>query len=286
MSIFIHHKKIKKDYQRQNSPNPFFRRLPVAKNRHLTVKWYLLLSTWSLIFLIWFFFAAPWWRLQRVTISGLTRVAEGEVAQIIWNQSNATYWLFFSQSNIFLFDEKTAAQQIIAKYNVAGVVIKKIWPHTLSLQINERPYAFIFKEGSGLFYASSDGYIIKPATVSAEDKQKYFLLENTNPETLIAANNKINISSDYLTFILTLNSALELHPDLPVAEFIIDSELNTVKVKFVAGPLAYFNVKDAISSQVNILLLVKKEKIKDNFKKTNYIDLRYGSRVFINPDFN
>ncbi|MFA6995176.1 MAG: hypothetical protein WC249_02070 [Patescibacteria group bacterium] len=282
----IHHKKIKKDYQRKNSPNPFFRRPPKAKNFHLTLKWWLILGFLSLFFLIWLFLAAPWWRLQKVTISGLTRVSEGEVAKIIWDQSATNHWLFFNESNIFLFDGQVASQQIIAKYNLAGVIIKKEWPHTLNLLISERPYAFIYKEGSQFFYASNDGYIIKQATVSEEDKQKYFLLENTNHDTLIADNNKINIGNEYLTFILALDAALKAQAGLPVAEFIIDSELNTVKVKFIDGPIAYFNVKDAINSQINVLLLVKKEKIKDNFKKTNYIDLRYGSRVFINPSFN
>jgi pyruvate/2-oxoglutarate dehydrogenase complex dihydrolipoamide dehydrogenase (E3) component len=59
-------------------------------------------------------------------------------------------------------------------------------------------------------------------------------------------------------------------------------EFNTIKVKFRNGPLVFFNTKTDVVSQIDRLVLVKKEKIGDNFSKTNYIDLRYGSRIFIN----
>jgi cell division septal protein FtsQ len=280
-----YHKKVKKDYQRKNSPNPFFRRQPIRQKRHFG--WLFSLAGVAAIMLtIWFFFAAPWWRLQNIEIIGLTRVSNAEIDNLIYNQAATKRWLLFSENNIFLFDSSSITKKIIADYHLAGLKIKKVLPHTLSLIVSERPYAFIFQEGSMEFYASSDGYVIRQPVVAPADEKKYFILENKNAATLIGGDNKINISSEYLQFILNLQSVLSLHHELPVDRFIIDQEFNTIKVKFTNGPLAYFNVKDAIDSQINILLLVKKDKIKDNFSKTNYIDLRYGNRVYINPDFN
>jgi cell division septal protein FtsQ len=287
MTMFksAYRKRVKKDYQRKNSPNPFFRHKAPAPKSH-TWRWKIILILAALIFLVWFIFAAPVWRLQDLKITGLTRVPNSEIEKIIYNQSLTKRWLGLVESNIFLFDSAAATKQIKTVYNLADLKITKSLPHTLELLVSERPYAFIFQEGSAQYYASSDGYIIRQPAVAVSDTKKYFTLENKNAGTLIGSDDKINISADYLQFIFNLETTLSNHQDLPVERFIIDQEFNTIKVKFTNGPLVYFNIKDSADSQVNVLLLVKKEKIKDNFSKTNYIDLRYGNRVFINPDFN
>jgi len=173
-------------------------------------------------------------------------------------------------------------KNILTSYNLATLQIVKKPAHTLLVKVGERPYSFIFQQGNDLFYASGDGYIIRESVVTDADKTKYLILENKNNNNLITDNNKIGISDDYLSFILALANNLSTKPELPVERFIIDQEYNTIKVKFRDGPLAYFNTKTDVKSQVDRLLLVKKEKIKDNFSKTNYIDLRYGDRIFIN----
>jgi cell division septal protein FtsQ len=239
-----------------------------------------------IIFLTWFFLGSAFWRLQNLNVVGLTRVDPSGLEKIVWDQTGERRGLFFHQSDIFLFNKQEAEQAIGANYNFAGVNINKIWPRTLKINVQERPYAFIYQEGSSLFYAAADGYIIKEPAVSPDDQKKYLILENKNSATLIGDDNKIKVTSGYLSFLLDLNNHLAAEAaDLPLERFIIDQELNTVKVKFSNGPLVYFNVQDSAEDQISRLLLVKKEKIKDNFSKTNYIDLRYGDRVFINPDF-
>ncbi len=279
------YKRIKKDYQSKNLHNPFFHKKAKAVNPHRW-KWILSAIILVILFMIWFIFAAPLWRIQEVRVSGLTRLGSAELETIIWNETNNRRGLFFHESNIFLFRREAIIKNIVATYNFSGAEITKKWPHTLELKVIERPYAFIFQEGNAYYYASADAFIIKEPAVSEEDKKKYFILENKNSGTLVTMNEKINIKDDYLSFIFDLNQRLAAYPELPVERFIIDQEFNTVKVKFVSGPVVFFKIQEGTDVQVNRLLLVKREKIKDNFSKTNYIDLRYGDKIFINPDFN
>ena len=117
--------------------------------------------------------------------------------------------------------------------------------------------------------------------VNPDDLKKYFILENKTPTTLINQD-KIDIPADYLNFILNLSQSLTAYPELPVENYQIDQEFRSISVKFINGPTVYFNTKLVASEQLNRLIIVKKEKIKDNFSKVNYIDLRYGDRIFIN----
>ena len=273
-------KKIKKDYQCKNLRNPFFH-----KNKKGSLKKKVKLFLVSLFFfvavLIWFFGFSSFWRLSNIEVSGLTRHSDNELKQLIYNQSESHIYLFFKENNTLFFDSKKARQQILTNFNFANVEIKIKLPKTIEIKVSERPYAFIFEEGSVNYYASIDAYLIKETTVNPEDLKKYFILENKTSISLIK-NNKIDIPSEYLNFVLNLSRALSNQSDLQVEKFEIDQGYRSISVKFVNGPTAYFNTKLIASEQLDRLILVKKEKIKDNFSKVNYIDLRYGDRIFIN----
>lgn len=272
-------KKIKKDYQAKSLKNPFFRRKKGGKRR-----WWRCLFGVIIIFLfalLWFFLASPIWRLKEINISGLTRVAPEALEEIIWEQTQNRHLLFFRENNLFLF-KRSVAEKRLADFNFASLEIKKKWPWRLEIIVGEKPYAFIFQEGSSLFYASADGYLIKEAPISETERQKYFLLENKNSQSLIGPDDRILIKDDYRSFIIELAAAIGSSPELVLDRLIIDQEFNTLKVKFIDGPLVYFNTQSSAADQLSRLLLVKKEKIKDNFNKVNYIDLRYGGRIFIN----
>lgn len=278
-------RKIKKDYQNKNLQNPFFHQKKKKGSGRRFFKWFLLLVIFLIILGIWFFLASDVWRIKKINIVGLTRVASSEVENPIWEQTKLSRGFIFRQSNLFLFDKDEAAKLIMNSYNFASLNISRRLPGTLEVKVGERPYAFIFQQGTNFYYSSSDGSLIKDSAVLEADKQKYFILENKNSLNLIDDKNKIIIKDDYLQFIINLAAQLTNYPDQPVERYIIDQEFNTVKVKFLNGPLVYFNIKADSAGQINRLLLVKKEKIKDNFSKTNYIDLRYGDRIFINPEF-
>ena len=274
-------KRIKKDYQSKNLKNPFFKKKEKKKTGNFK-KYFLVLILILIIAVAWFFLASSVWRLKNIVVEGLTRIDSSEIKNIAWSREDNRRWLFFKESNFFLFQADALQEEILDKYNFANLEIKKKIPGTISIKISERPYAFIFQEGSTYLYASNDGYVIKEAVVSPEDMSKYFILENKSNSISINEKDKITLKDDYLNFIFSLNQLLSAYQDLPIEKFIIDQELNSVIVKFIDGPAVYFNVKDDLNKQVEYLSLVKKEKIGDNFNKTNYIDLRYGSKIFIN----
>jgi len=275
---------IKKDYQRKHLKNPFFRQNQEGRGWHF-FRWLIWGGLTLMIFLAWLLFMSPWLRLQKIEISGVTRRQNADIESLIWQQASLKRMLFFKQSSLLLFDKAEASQKLLEEYNFASVSLKKRLPGTLRVNISERPYAFIFKEGDRLAYADKSGYLITETAVSEEDRAKYFILENLNSDSLLDAKNKLRVGSEYLDFAFSLYNYLSTFSDLPLEKFIIDQEQNTLKAKFVSGPTAYFSTADEVFAQVDRLVLVKNEKIRDNFSRTNYIDLRYGSRVYINPEF-
>jgi len=150
----------------------------------------------------------------------------------------------------------------------------------LSVDIEERPYAFIWQEQGTSYYSDSKGFIIRDSQVNPEDFSKFPVIENQTPDSLIE-NDYLKIDPSYLTFIFAVKSVAEKNPETAIAKFMVSQELNTIKVQFQDGLLAYFSIKDDATKQIDKFLIVKKEKIKDNLSKINYVDLRYGDKVYI-----
>jgi cell division septal protein FtsQ len=273
-------KKIKKDYQCKNLRNPFFHK---AKKGTKKKPWLLFLMIYIVLFsvLLWFFAFSNFWRLSNIEVSGLTRRSDEDLKILITNQSSSKHFIFFNENNILFFNTDQARTEILKNFNFANVEVTTKWPRTVKVDVLERPYSFIFREGSVIYYASADAYLIKEIAVNPEDLKKYFILDNNSPTSLLN-DDKIDIPSDYLGFIINLARSLEAYPELIAENYQIDQGYRSVNVKFLNGPTVYFNTKLVAAEQLERLVLVKKEKIKDNFSKINYIDLRYGDRLFIN----
>lgn len=280
-------KKLKKDYQRKNLKNPFFRQRK-EKTEHRFGKLIIISSVIAFFACIWFFFAAPLWRVNDLEIKGLTRFEESEVRNIIEDAKKETIMLVLKRNNIFLFQTEETADLIKEKFSLAEVKIKKSFPHKLIIEISERPYSFVYQEKEKSFFSSSDNYLIKEIDLAGADREeaaKYFLIENKNSVSLVKENNRLDLSKEYLDFIFQLKEELNNYPELLIEKFIIsDQYFNSVFVKIKDGPQILINVKDGAREQIERLILVKNTKIKDNFNKLDYIDLRYGDKLYFSPE--
>ena len=299
--------KIKKDYQAKKLANPFFRkkeRKPEGKALKATK--IILLFFILPLFIIWFLFLSPWLSISNIDILGTEIIESQEILNTLEKDLSEKKLGIFQRNNILIFNKQLAASHLQEEFNLAGIVMKKRFPNKIIIEISERPYAFIYKEQEDYYFSSSDNYLMAKidfnqearegstelegqdidwVSLTEEEKQKYFIIENKNTTSLINDSDKIKLTSDYVNFILNLKRELEVYPELPLDKFIIaDQYFNSVFVKIKEGPQIYFNVNKDIKVQLENLIIVKNDKIKDNFNKLEYIDLRYGDKIYFFPE--
>ena len=273
-----HFHKIKKDYQIKNLHNPFFNHQQANPGQRLKWRWYLISSSALLIALIYLLFLSPLFIIKTIIINGYSRVPKSSLESIVWQQTSQKLIWPFKQNNFWLFKSQQASNTLTSTFNLSKVTISKNLFNTLKVDIEERPYAFIWREQGTYSYSDNQGVIINQP-VSNDDLKKMIIIANESSSTMID-NGKINLGQEYLTFIFNLEGSLNKYPDFKIDHFIIDQDFWTVKVQLVNGPKIYFNIKDNIDKQIEKLLVVKNEKIKGNFSKTDYIDLRYGDKIY------
>jgi cell division septal protein FtsQ len=277
---------IKKDYQTKNLKNPFFHsNKNNKKTRSLGAGIYVIGVLVIICFLLYGLFFSPLFAITSIKINGLGRLPESAISQRLWDQTDKKSIWPLKQKNILLFKTKDAEADLMANFNFSKIKINKKLFNSLSVDIEERPYAFIWQEkdvqGNEVnYYSDSKGFIIRDSVVNPDDLKKFPVIANDTPNSLIE-NDYLKIDPNYLTFIFAVKSVAEKNPDTAIYKFLISQDPDTIHVSFLDGLLAYFSVKDDAAKQIDKLLIVKKEKIKDNLSKINYVDLRYGDKVYI-----
>ncbi len=273
---------IRPDYQKKDLQNPFFEKKGSVRKKLPWWLWFLVLV--PLLGLVYLFLLSPWFDIKDITVSGLGRLPESAIQANIWHQSEESSLGIFKQKNIFLFKLADSETGLMSEFNFSKIKItKKYFPGRLIVQIEERPYAFIWQEAGKSYYSDSQGFIINNEEVSPEDLERLPVIENQTLEPLIRAG-RLELSSNYLSFIFNFLASAEKYPDLTIKQFIVpqeDKNLKSIRVLFNNGLLAYFDVSSSIEQRLSDLEVVKNQKIKDNLDKVSHVDLRYGDKIFI-----
>ena len=151
-------------------------------------------------------------------------------------------------------------------------------PHTISINISERSCALIWENASSsCYFVDPNGFLIKDIGVQDADRNNLPVV--SDERGLPSDGNQINLDRQYLDFMLELYSKIG-KTDLKVDKFVIDKNPDTLRVNLKNGPFLLFSLKEDQDKQLGKLIILRQEKLKDNFNNIQYFDLRYGDKVY------
>lgn len=271
-------------YQSKKYTNPFFQDTKKRRRRFGSrLNKDKIIFSLCLVFmglLIWFFMYSGYFAISATEVKGEGRIDPGLIEKIVWEQIGESYFIFLPQKNIFIFNKNKLRAAIQEKFALSNLEIEKKLPNKIIIRFIEKEYALIWQEGERYYYGDVHGDIITElANILDVNKSNYPLIQNQKSEKLEA--DLAGIEAPYLEYILNLFQILAAHKDnLPLDYFIIDNEQNKVKIKLLDGPKLYFNINEDANKQINKVLVVKEEKLKNDFFKKEYIDVSIGDSVY------
>lgn len=225
-----------------------------------------------------FLYFSSFFNIKHINISGNQKIASSEIEGIIRKQADTKRFLIGSQNNINLFSKSQLSSKLKALYYFEKLSINKDLPGTLNLDIEERKFSLIWLEGEKYYYIDGSGNVFSEADPLEIKQDKYPLVENKREIKTDGIN--VNLGQEIIRFIMNLfNIFNEKYGDIKIDRFILDADINTVKILIQNGPLVYFDTAKDASAQINKLIIIK-EKLKNDFNNKQYIDLRYGDRVY------
>ncbi|MFH1822692.1 MAG: cell division protein FtsQ/DivIB [Patescibacteria group bacterium] len=278
---FLKRKKSSTSFSKNKHKNPFFQNKRRSNfSQFLTLKIKLIIISVFIVSggCIYFFCFTNFFIIKQIEITGLTKLTSAEIEEIAWQQTNGRRFIIGSQKNIFLFNETKLINTLNSSYGFDQIIITKKIPNLIKLELKEKSYAFIWHENEKYYYTDINGSVINEVSPLEITGKKYPLIYNETNNQII--NNKIGVDIRYVDYVLKLFNEFKSSNEIIIERFIIDQELNTIKMVIISGPQVYFNIEEDLTKQINKLLVVKKEKLKDDFNKKSYIDLRFGDRVY------
>lgn len=230
---------------------------------------------------VWFFCFSPYFNIEMINAAGAEKISFREIEDFAWQQTEQRRLLLGSQKNLFLFDDDKLAENLNKLYCFDDLKIEKKFPDKLIINLKEKTYSAIWRESSTdkYYYIDSEGNIIDETNPLEIKNKNYPLIDHIGENAI--ADRKIEKQNDNIDYIVRLFDKFKKEkPGFTIERFIIDNEINTVKIKINQGTEIYFNTKEDMDKQINKLMIIITEKLKDNLNNKKYIDLRYGDRVY------
>lgn len=228
---------------------------------------------------VWLFFFSPVFSVKSIDIQGAGRVSAAELKIEIWKQTNKKRMLLGSQGNIFLFNSRELSLRLQNEYNLANLSVKKKLFSTITVNLKEKDCAVIWRESENDYCLDSNGNEIFSAPLGTIIQTDCPLIHNLGN---VRESNAPKTESKIISYASKLRDELKSDKyGIKLGYFIVDdNEPNSLMVVIANGPKIYFNTGEDMNEQLTRLAVLKEKTLKDDFIKKEYIDLRYGNKVY------
>jgi len=282
-------------YSGKKYSNPFFRQkkkngvLSFAKKkskreRSRRFKLAIFLFAAAVAGFVWLFCFSAAFNIVSVEVAGNDKISADKIKNLVWRQTEERRLFFLSQRKLFLFDKDELARRLNDEYFFQNLSIKKKFPDTLIITLKEKEYAAAWYELGKYYHIDNEGNVLSETDPLQINRQNYPLIENDRREKI--KDGKVNGSRDQIDFIISLFKIAKNDKNFQIDRFALTETINgvqdadTVIMKTVGGPDIYFSVNSDAKEQMSKLAIILEKTLKDNFKDKQYIDLRYGDRVY------
>ena len=232
------------------------------------------------VVLLWASFWVPYLRISHIQTNDAL-ADNAEIQRAVATVLTAKNKLFLPKNNVLLFSTKDAEQAL----RVEGIGLARVtkrYPNTIFVEFENTEPKFIFCPDTFCYYVNQNGIISEKAPLFSE-----------NPLPLLMAEKKDVVLGDqiiqkqtanFLTIFLRAIIPLQMTAETIFAK----EEIGNTALSIVLHP----NEQDNISWRLDIspalspekaaqdLQLLLREKIKDNIKNLEYIDMRFPDKAF------
>lgn len=215
-------------------------------------------------------FSADALTVNRITVSGNTRMSSGEVLSLLDGLNGR---------NMVLVDLEGWRQKLLASPWVADAAIRRVLPGTVDVAISERDPVGIARLGTGLYLIDHRGFIID------EFGPNYAQFDLPIIDGLAAVKQEDGslIDEGRAALVTRLLASLQSRPDLAKRISQIDVTDLRDAVVILKGDTALVRIgEDQFAERLQSYLDLAPA-LRERVPDIDYVDLRFGERVYVRP---
>lgn len=300
-------RRFKKDYYNKQYQNPFFKKRKEEKSglRQLRSRF----SNCFLIFIImgWFIFLffSPYFRIENINFGDTDRDLEKKIKLLLNAEFEKKKLIIFNNQNYFVFNSNSLKDQLGAIFLLNELRIEKKFPNTLFIKAKEKSDVLVIIDNENAFFVDRHGLVVD----MVPENFKTFIIDTEQKATTTTDFITINPAKIELADEITrkmpvvyagnidkvyirdkvfdekfINLLLDIHHNLlnklGVSLKIFKIEENKIRVETRDGWEIYFLKDDTINTQLENLKIILLEKIGNSRNLLEYIDLRFGDKIY------
>lgn len=257
-----------------------------------------------------FLFFSPYFRIENINFGNTNKELQQKIELLLRAEFEKRKFILFSRQNYFVFDTNSLSNQLNATFLLNELEIKKNFPNTLFIKAKEKSDVLALLTNNNAFFVDTkglvvdlvpenfkiysvdteasatttiDGMPVNPAKIELFDE-----IMRKMPVVSITDIKEVNIrdealSEDFVTLILkvyqNLLNKLGVLPQLFNIENFKDEE-SKMTVTTKDGWEIYFSTNEPIDSQLENLKVILIEQVGEDRELLNYVDLRFGDKVY------
>ncbi|MCD4705420.1 FtsQ-type POTRA domain-containing protein, partial [bacterium] len=123
-----------------------------------------------LIYFTYFFLFSEYFIIKTITVEGNQEISVDEINNITNDLLNKRRFLFFKNSNYFLFNIEKLEEELLNNYYLDNLEIEKRDYSSLFIKLKERPSKLIYQVGNRNYLVDKDGLILSIHNIKELDQ--------------------------------------------------------------------------------------------------------------------
>lgn len=258
------------------------------KRKRMILKAVLFLIAFGMFFFVVVgFFYLPFFKIKKIEIRGNNFVGAEILIDTARSIINEKYWKIFPQDNIFIIPKEKILKELSVKFKrIKKIKIDRNFPSAISIKIEERSNAALLRERENCAFIDENGYVFERASCFSGGIFINFFDERNAVKTATTTSvrdiNKIlgaNLLNEEEFKKIMDFAKLSAKTGDGVVRVVLKKE-NNYEIYTKEGWKMILNNKNNPQAAYLNLTTALESTIKEERRKLDYIDLRYGNKIY------
>ena len=215
-------------------------------------------------------------QIREIQVVGSKKIPPEDLKDIVQNVIHHQI-VFWESQSIFLADVASIRERITQELvHIATVSATRKFPNSIIVQVQERKSVGIWCEGEKCFHIDREGIAFEQGEANQE---KVLVVSEGTPKNISLGDQVLE--KQHLRSILEIAGEFERNLEISIERFLVPAEMDKLTVRTTEGWEVYFDLQGDVTDQIFNFGLVLKEQIQEEgTKNLEYVDVRFGNRVY------